>query len=287
MRKIILVMLILFIFINISQRNSFNEKDIDDISLSINDFNLKVNPSYYSEIINAIDEVNFKKVSNTLVYDDKNTITIINSDDEIVQYFLSKSGVIIQKKDDSLSVGYNGNKLKNVYENLMGKNVFLGVCEYDDNVQNLEDDKRLFFLDGLSVIDVVINKNGNYFLKKERINDFVDVLNNTRYYEKNIVYDRYGHIGGISIFFQNDILYFEFFETEAKESVITLIVKDESTVFHTDYLLSNNDFLILYKEIMGKEVFEFPSLVNPSSEWLDKMQSDLEYENYISSIRKE
>ena len=68
---------------------------------------------------------------------------------------------------------------------------------------------------------------------------------------------------------------------------ITLIVKDKSTVFHTDYLLSNNDFLILYKKIMGKEVFEFPSLVNPSSEWLDKMQSDLEYENYISSIRKE
>ena len=107
------------------------------------------------------------------------------------------------------------------------------------------------------------------------------------YYDKNIVYDRYGHIGGISVFFQNDILYFEFFETEANESVITLIVKDKSTVFHTDYLLSNNDFLILYKKIMGKEVFEFPSLVNPSSEWLDKMQSDLEYENYISSIRKE
>ena len=106
----------------------------------------------------------------------------------------------------------------------MGKNVFLGVCEYDDNVQSLEDDKRLFFLDGLSVIDVVINKNGNYFLKKERINDFVDVLNNTRYYEKNIVYDRYGHIGGISVFFQNDILYFEFFETEANESVITVDV---------------------------------------------------------------
>ena len=287
MRKIILVMLILFIFINISQRNSFNEKDIDDISLSIKGFNLKVNPSYYSEIINAIDEVNFKKVSNTLVYNDKNTITIINSDDEIAQYFLSKSGVIIQKKDNSLSVGYNGNNLINVYENLMGKNVFLGVCEYDDNVQSLEDDKRLFFLDGLSVIDVVINKNGNYFLKKERINDFVDVLNNTRYYDKNIVYDRYGHIGGISVFFQNDILYFEFFETEANENVITLIVKDGSTVFHTDYLLSNNDFLILYKKIMGKEVFEFPSLVNPSSEWLDKMQSDLEYENYISSIRKE
>ncbi|MBQ6817350.1 MAG: hypothetical protein IJO27_02870 [Bacilli bacterium] len=288
MRKIILIILILFIFISISQRSNFNEKDINVISLSINDFNLKVNPSYYSEIINAIDEVNFKKVSKTLVYDDKNTITIINSDDEIVQYFLSQSGVIIQKKDNSLSVGYNGNKLKNVYESLMGKSVFLGVCEYDDNcVQNLEDDKRLFFLDSISVIDVVINKNGNYFLKKERINDFVDVLNNTRYYDKNIVYDRYGHIGGISIFFQNDILYFEFFETEANENVITLIVKDGSTVFHTDYLLSNNDFLILYKEIMGKEVFEFPSLVNPSSEWLDKMQSDLEYENYISSIRKE
>ena len=71
--------------------------------------------------------------------------------------------------------------------------------------------------------------------------------------------------------------------SEGTKSVTT----DGSTVFHTDYLLSNNDFLILYKEIMGKEVFEFPSLVNPSSEWLDKMQSDLEYENYISSIRKE
>ena len=65
MRKIILIILILFIFISISQRSNFNEKDINVISLSINDFNLKVNPSYYSEIINAIDEVNFKKVSKT------------------------------------------------------------------------------------------------------------------------------------------------------------------------------------------------------------------------------
>lgn len=288
MRKLIFIIIFLIVVvISIPQRINFNEKEINNITISVDNLNLKINPSYYSEIINAIDEVDFKKASNAYVYDDKYSITIIDNNDEIVQYFLSESSVVIQKKDDSLSVGYNGNKLINVYENFMGKSVFLGMCEYDEKiVQNTEDDNMLFFLDDLAVEDIVINKKGNYFLKKEKINDFVDALNNVHYYDKKTVYDRYGHIGGITIFFQNESIYFEFFETPTNESALTIIVEDKGTIFHRDYFLSNNDFLVLYKEIMGKEIFEYPGVANPSSEWIEAIQSDLEYEDYISSRRE-
>lgn len=277
MKKLSLLFILAFLLMGCSSKTITNMKqeDINQIIFAMDSHEYQIREDKFEEVYNVLQEEYVSKEEIEGI--DKTHRMILKGEYEEVFYIQNNGTIIKHEKDRYYRYTFENDSLLNLYKKILGNDIFYGEIVLNKNyVDNYEENDVIFNIDSNDVLEITVGSHGKSFLlKQEKIEDFVDLLNHTTYFEMDES-GLYGYAQQIHLYFKDRQYWFQFSGIEGCAFISFSTKEDlnnnESEEFVT-FELKNDNFYHLLQEIMGEHSLQLDKLqYDPSYEWVEKIE---------------
>lgn len=278
MKRICLLFMIVFLLTGCTPKTiiNMNQEKINQIIFAIDSHEFQIKENKFEEIYTTLQEKYISKEEVEGITENHQIILKSESEEEIL--YIQKGGAIIKIENNRCyQYTYEENSIIDLYKRVLGNDIFYGEIALNQSyIENIEENDVIFCVDSNDVLEITVSSFDNtYLLKQEKIEEFINILNQTTYYEVS----EGGLMGAtpvVNLHFKDRSYWFQFSGIE-HSSTVSFSTKED--IEHNDYEnflcfeLRNDNFYYLLQEIMGKYSLQYENLeFEPSNEWVEELE---------------
>lgn len=273
MKKFFILCLLFFLSACLPKTiTNMKQEDFNQIIFAIDSHEYQIREDKFEEIYTVLQEEYESKEEIEGI--DKKHRVILNDEREEVFYIQNNGTIIKQEEDRYYQYTFEKDSLLNLYKKILGNDIFYGEIVLNKNyVDNYEENDVVYCIDSDDVLEITVGSYGkSYLLKQDKINEFIDVLNRTTYFDR----EDSGIIGNppaINLYFKDRKYWIQFSGIE-HSSVISF--SNQEQLNEPKYIildLKNDDLYQLLQEVMGENSLKYEGFeADPSYEWVEKIE---------------